>query len=221
MKMKRILVSVVTGALLTGSLLAASGNDQVRSKTNVRATKPTAATTVSKTSNRAVTRNRVIPTRRVVRTSGNPREIRGTTGAPVQTRNRVVTRNYSTYPYRSSSYSSYGYGYPYSGYGYGYGPSVSFGFGSPYYGYYPYDSYSYPYSYNYGSYRYNDYGYGHGSIVITVQSRLARMGYYHGPIDGVMGPETSFAIRAYERDHGLRMDGSISGPLVRNMGLRY
>jgi len=157
----------------------------------------------------------------MVTTSGNPREIRGTTGAPVQTRNRVVTRSYSTYPYRSSSYSSYGYGYPYSGYGYGYGPSVSFGFGSPSYGYYPYDSYSYPYSYNYGSYRYNDYGYGHGSIVITVQSRLARMGYYHGPIDGVMGPGTSFAIRAYERDHGLRTDGSISGQLVRNMGLRY
>ena len=88
MKTKRILVSVVTGALLTGSLLAASGNDQVRSKTKVRATKPTATTTVSRTSNRAVTRNRAIATRRVVTTSGNPREIRGTTGAPVQTRRR-------------------------------------------------------------------------------------------------------------------------------------
>ncbi len=230
MKTKRILVSVVTGALLTGSLLAASGNDQVRSKTKVRATKPTATTTVSNRANRAITNrqvmtsgktrevraNRAITSRRVVTTSGNPREVRGTTGAPVQTRNRVVTRTRS---YSYPSYGSYRYGsYGYPSYGYGYGPSVSFGY--PSYGYYPYDNYSYPYNYNYGSYSYNDYGDGHGSLVIAVQSRLARMGYYRGPIDGVMGPGTSFAIRAYERDHGLRVDGAISGPLVRNMGVR-
>ena len=214
MNTKRILVSVVTGALLTGSLMAASGNDQTRTRTKVRAGKSTASTTVSTRANRTVRTQRVV-------TSGNPRQI-GTTGTPVQTRNRVVTR-YSSYP--SYGYRSYGYsGYPSYGYGYGYGPSISFGFGSPYYGgYYPYDSYSYPYSYNYGAYYYNQpsYGYGRGSIVITVQSRLARMGYYRGPIDGMMGPGTSFAIRAYERDHGLRMDGTISGPLVRSMGVRY
>jgi len=147
-------------------------------------------------------------------------------------RNRTVyssgTRYGYSYPNRSYSYGypSYGYGYPSYGYGYGYGPSLSFGFGYPYYGYgsYPYDYYgSYPYSYGY----YNNYygsgyrTYGNGSIVIQVQSRLARAGYYHGPIDGVMGPGTRYAIRAYERDHGLRVDGIISGPLVRNMGLRY
>jgi len=155
-------------------------------------------------------------------TTGNPREMSGTTGAPVQTRTRIVNRG--SYPYRSYRYGySSGYGYPY--YGSSYGPSVSFGFGSPYYygGYYPYDSYAYPYSYNYGSYYYNQpgYAYGNGSVVIQVQSRLARAGYYHGPIDGVMGRGTSFAIRAYERDHGLRMDGVISRQLMRNMGLRY
>jgi peptidoglycan hydrolase-like protein with peptidoglycan-binding domain len=57
--------------------------------------------------------------------------------------------------------------------------------------------------------------------VIDVQRRLARAGYYRGPIDGIMGPGTRFAIRAYERDHGLRVDGVISGQLMRNMGLRY
>ena len=102
-------------------------------------------------------------------------------------------------PYYGSYYPyNYGYGYGYPGYGYGY-----------------------PSGYNYGSYTYNNYGYGHGGVVIAVQSRLARMGYYRGPIDGIMGPETSFAIRAYERDHGLRMDGSINGPLMRSMGIRY
>ncbi|HET9856787.1 MAG TPA: peptidoglycan-binding domain-containing protein [Chthoniobacterales bacterium] len=125
------------------------------------------------------------------------------------------------YSYPSGSYNygyrSYGYGYPY----YSYGPSVSFGFGYPYS--YGYSSY-YPYDYSYGSYGYNRPGYntyGNGSIVIQVQSRLARAGYYRGAIDGAMGPRTHYAIQAYERDHGLRVDGAISGQLLRNMGLRY
>ena len=150
----------------------------------------------------------------------------------VRNRNNVfVTRRsgYSHYP----SYS-YGYGYPYSyGYSYpyySYGPSVSFGFGSPYYGYgygYPYDYSSYggyPSNYSYGYYGYTQPGYttyANGSVVIAVQTRLARAGYYHGVIDGVMGPRTSYAIQAYERDHGLRVDGAISGQLTRNMGIRY
>jgi len=230
---------MVTGALLTGSLIAASGNDQVSTKTKVRASKPTATTTVKSSGNlsartartRFVTRNsgnsRVVGTtgtsartRFVTRNSGNPRVV-GTTGTPVRT--RVVTRS-TSYPYSGYryGYSSYGYGYPY--YGYNYGPSVSFGFGYPYYGYYPYD-YGYPYGsygYNTGYYYYNQpgYAYGNGSVVIAVQTRLAHAGYYRGPIDGVMGSRTSYAIRAYERDHGLRVDGTISEPLVRNMGIR-
>jgi hypothetical protein len=62
----------------------------------------------------------------------------------------------------------------------------------PYYGYYPYGYYG-------GS---NGYGYGNASTVIEVQRRLARAGYYHGRIDGIMGPQTRRAIRAYERDRG-------------------
>jgi peptidoglycan hydrolase-like protein with peptidoglycan-binding domain len=31
---------------------------------------------------------------------------------------------------------------------------------------------------------------------------LARAGYYHGAIDGILGPQTRRAIAAYERDHG-------------------
>ena len=130
------------------------------------------------------------------------------------------TRYRYSYPHR---YYGYGYGYPY----YSYGRSVSFGFGSPYYsyGYYPYDYYygSYPHNYSYGYY-YNQPGYStyaNSSVVIAVQTRLARAGYYHGVIDGAMGPRTRYAIQAYERDRGLRVDGTISGPLLRNMGLRY
>src|SRR6266853_6618737 len=75
-------------------------------------------------------------------------------------------------------------------------------FGFPFF--YPYPYYgSYPYNY----YGYNDSGYGYGNTVVEVQSRLARAGYYHGPIDGIMGPQTRRAIRAYERDHNQRAYG--------------
>ena len=78
----------------------------------------------------------------------------------------------------------------------------------PYYGYYPYNYYGY-----------NDSGYGYGNTVVEVQSRLARAGYYHGPIDGIMGPQTRRAIRSYERDHNMRAYGVIDRQLLATMGL--
>src|SRR5205823_7542637 len=78
-------------------------------------------------------------------------------------------------------------------------------FGFPFFPfYYPPPYYPYPYgdyySYGYGGYGYQG-GYGNGSSVVQLQRRLARAGYYHGPIDGIMGPQTRRAIRAYERTH--------------------
>ena len=219
MNTKRILISVVAGAMLTGSVaMAAHGNDQARSKTKVRAAKSTATTTMTTGGNRSTVRTRQIST-------GGSTAVR--TGN-FSDRTRVVSGSRTRYSYPSRSYSygsgsyGYGYGYPY----YSYGPSVSFGFGYPYsYGYYPYGYSSYyPSDYSYGYYGYNRSGYNtyaNGSIVIQVQSRLARAGYYRGAIDGAMGPRTHYAIVAYERDHGLRVDGAISGQLLRNMGLRY
>src|SRR4030095_14389966 len=98
--------------------------------------------------------------------------------------------------------------YPYyGGYPYGYG-SYPNGYNNSYYGS------GYPYSSNRYSYRnYND------SVVIRVQARLARAGYYRGSIDGVIGPRTQYAIRAYERSHGLPADGIIDNRLLRTMGL--
>jgi hypothetical protein len=78
----------------------------------------------------------------------------------------------------------------------------------PYYGYYPYDYYGY-----------NDYGYGNTNTVVEVQRRLARAGYYHGAIDGIMGPQTRRAIRAYERDHNMPAYGVIDRQLLATMGL--
>ena len=78
----------------------------------------------------------------------------------------------------------------------------------PYYGYYPYDYYGY-----------NDYGYGNTNTVVEVQRLLARAGYYHGLIDGIMGPQTRRAIRAYERDHNMPAYGVIDRQLLATMGL--
>jgi putative peptidoglycan binding protein len=86
------------------------------------------------------------------------------------------------------------FGFPWW-WGWGWGPSWGWGYPGYPYGYYG--------GYNYGGYG-SGYGYGDssGSRVAELQSRLARAGYYHGAIDGIMGPATRRAIRAYERDQG-------------------
>jgi hypothetical protein len=131
------------------------------------------------------------------------------------------------YHHRHHSYSniSIGFGfssYPYGGYGY---------YPGSYYGYYPYGYRSsyYPYGYSYYPYTYGYSSYrpvyrgqsASANVAVRVQERLARAGYYHGAIDGVIGPETRRAIRAYERAHNLRVDGVISDQLLGTMGLRY
>jgi hypothetical protein len=80
--------------------------------------------------------------------------------------------------------------------------------------------YPYPYSYYpYDYYGYNDYGYTDAQLVVEVQRRLTRAGYYHGAIDGILGPETLRAIRAYERDHNVPAYGVIDRELLRTLGL--
>src|SRR6266487_4599512 len=108
------------------------------------------------------------------------------------------------YPY---GYGYYPYSYGYSPYGYGYG-SGYYGYDSGYYGY----GSGYGSGYGYGAgyygngYRssyYQGYGYnGNRSRVVRLQQQLARAGYYRGPIDGIMGTRTRYALRAYHHDHG-------------------
>jgi len=99
------------------------------------------------------------------------------------------------------------YGYPYYGYGYGYP------YGYDYYGGYGYGYGDQGYGYGDQGYGFGDQGYGYGgrnrggASVGQLQRRLARAGYYHGAIDGIMGPETRRAIRAYERSHNEREYG--------------
>jgi Putative peptidoglycan binding domain len=92
------------------------------------------------------------------------------------------------------------FGFPWW-WGWGWGPWWGGGWGYPY-GYYG----------GYGS----GYGYGDSSQsrVAELQRRLASAGYYHGAIDGIMGPATRRAIRAYERDHARAAYGAIDQPLL-------
>jgi lysozyme family protein len=93
-------------------------------------------------------------------------------------------------------------------YGYGYG------YGYPYY-------YSYPYYYDYGAYPTVYRGYvanDYYALAVWVQKALARRGYYHGPIDGVIGKGTRSAIRGYRADYGLPVSSRIDAELLKALG---
>jgi localization factor PodJL len=52
------------------------------------------------------------------------------------------------------------------------------------------------------------------AMVMKIQNLLAAQGYDPGPADGVEGPKTQQAIRAYQRNIGMRETGDIDGSLV-------
>jgi peptidoglycan hydrolase-like protein with peptidoglycan-binding domain len=54
---------------------------------------------------------------------------------------------------------------------------------------------------------------------MTVQQELARRGYDPGPPDGVLGYQTQAAIRDYQDDYGLPVDGQVSLELVNHLRL--
>ena len=136
------------------------------------------------------------------------------------------TGYYSGTPgYRANTYyggNGYYYGggsYPYYSYYSGW-PSSNWGYGTSW-GSYPYSYYGgYPYSgyNNYYSYYTPTYGY-NASMVASVQRRLGQLGYYHGAVDGIIGPQTRGAIAAFESRNGLVVDASITRPLLFRLGL--
>ena len=76
------------------------------------------------------------------------------------------------------------------------------------YAYYPYDG--------------PIYGYGDLSpdqIIINVQIQLARDGYYTGPTDGILGPQTRQALAAFQADHGLAITSTVDRPTLATLGL--
>ncbi|MEX0815303.1 MAG: peptidoglycan-binding protein, partial [Dongiaceae bacterium] len=51
-------------------------------------------------------------------------------------------------------------------------------------------------------------------LVVEVQQSLAALGYDPGPADGRLGPKTRAAIRAFQADDGLPVDGEVSNRLT-------
>ncbi len=48
-----------------------------------------------------------------------------------------------------------------------------------------------------------------GNAVKMLQERLAELGYEPGTADGIFGPKTDLAVRAFQSDHGLTSDGIV------------
>ena len=113
----------------------------------------------------------------------------------------------------------------------------------PYYAYdygYPYDYNSYsPYDYS-GDYSGNPYSYynyspysdddqpaysnsGQPAAIATVravQSKLAKLGYYNGDIDGTLGDQTEAAISRYQEDRNLSVTGTVDAATLQSLGIR-
>ena len=96
---------------------------------------------------------------------------------------------------------------------------VSFGF--PWWYGYPYGYYDYPYDYAYYDYGpAADYEYWRG-LGESVQSELARRGYYHGEVDGVIGSRSRAAVREFQASKGLPATGLIDARLMKALRIPY
>ena len=85
----------------------------------------------------------------------------------------------------------------------------NFFFGGPFF-------YDYPYGYDQ---YYNDNTGDYSQIVIAVQQQLTQLGYYHGPVDGSIGPETEGAIRWFQSVDNLPVTGQIDDQTLRALGI--
>ena len=88
------------------------------------------------------------------------------------------------------------------------------GYWSPAWGY---DSAFSYYPYNGPIYAYNNLP--PDQVIANVQSTLQARGYYHGEIDGTLGPVTREALANYQRDHSLYTTEAIDEPTLASLGL--
>jgi hypothetical protein len=56
-------------------------------------------------------------------------------------------------------------------------------------------------------------------VIANVQAALQQQGYYHGEVDGLLGPLTRVAVASYQRDHGLYETSSIDQPTLESLGM--
>lgn len=116
---------------------------------------------------------------------------------------------YYSYPHTSFSLT---FGNGYAGQGYYYGPP-----GVPYY--YSRPGVRYYRSWYLAPRTYWSGNYQAVSLGVQVQQALANRGYYGGPIDGLIGPQSRRAIANYQADQGLPPTGQITSSLLLSLGL--
>lgn len=56
-------------------------------------------------------------------------------------------------------------------------------------------------------------------VIVGAQTLLARQGYYRSGVDGVFGPETEFALRAFQSRYGLEPSGILDMETLAVLGL--
>ena len=56
-------------------------------------------------------------------------------------------------------------------------------------------------------------------VVADVQSVLQEQGYYHGEVDGLVGPLTREALASYQSAQGLEPTAAIDQPTLESLGL--
>jgi hypothetical protein len=72
------------------------------------------------------------------------------------------------------------------------------------------------YAYDGPIYAYNDLP--PDQVTANVQASLQEQGYYHGEVDGLLGPLTRAALADYQRDHGLYTTSAIDQPTLASLG---
>lgn len=75
------------------------------------------------------------------------------------------------------------------------------------------------YSYSKQSFAFSDQVIQHGAVgddVIELQARLKHIGFYTGPIDGVFGWRTYWALRNFQYEFGMEIDG-LAGTQAKEM----
>jgi hypothetical protein len=104
-----------------------------------------------------------------------------------------------------------------------YGTSLVFVLGAPYFwnsGYwYPAWGYNPGYVYPYDGPIYGASTLAPDQIVMNVQAQLRDDGYYNGAIDGVLGPQTRYALAQFQADHGLAVTSAVDEPTLATLGL--
>jgi Putative peptidoglycan binding domain len=73
------------------------------------------------------------------------------------------------------------------------------------------------YAYDGPIYAYNDLP--PDQVIANVQASLQEQGYYHGEVDGILGPLTRAAIADYQRDHDLYITSAIDEPTLASLGM--